>query len=62
MTTKLDELNALLAKDRTLPAFRNHVDRSGRNHAFLAKKYRGPNPRIRELVALPLNELLKPVQ
>jgi hypothetical protein len=60
--TKLDLLNQLL-KDPSLklPSHRNHVEQSGSNLPWLKKhlsKKEGINTKLKELLALSLNQLL----
>lgn len=63
--TLLDELNALLEKaNLNLPAFRCNVSRSGQNQQWLQKnlkRHADCPARIKELVALPMAALVKPV-
>lgn len=60
---KLDELNLLLSDhDLDIPYIRRTVDTSGRNLSWLAKHIESRNvisDRLRELVNLPIQELVK---
>ena len=60
---KLDELNMLLSNvELDIPSIRRTVDTSGRNLAWLAKHIESRNvisDRLRELVNMPIQELVK---
>lgn len=62
----LNELNTLLAQHSQslgLPSFRSEVSGSGNNLQWLHKNLkRNPNcpPRVKELVAKPISELVRP--
>lgn len=60
---KLDELNSLLSNtELNIPHIRRTVDTSGRNLPWLVKHIESRNvisDRLRELVNLPIQELVK---